>query len=49
MVVTGAKRGNFHVDKMRFAGKQGAWDKSHIIYNSDIPISTIFPCGPMIM
>ena len=39
--VSGADKGNFHVDKMRFAGKTGAWDKSRIIYNSEISISNI--------
>ena len=39
--VSGAEEGNFHVDKMKFAGKQGEWDKSKIIYNSDITISNI--------
>lgn len=41
VVVTGAESGNFIVDKMKFAGKQGAWDKSRIIYNADITISNI--------
>ena len=39
--VSGAEKGNFHVDKMKFAGRQGAWDKSRIIYNSDIAIAVL--------
>ena len=41
VVVIGADKGNFHVEKMRFAGRQRAWDKTTIIYNSDITISNI--------
>ena len=39
--VSGAEEGNFHVDKMKFAGKTGQLYKSRIIYNSDITISNI--------
>lgn len=39
--VAGTEKNNFHVEKMKFAGKQGAWDKSRIIYNSSIEISNI--------
>lgn len=41
VLVSGAEKGNFHVEKMKFAGRQGAWDKSTIIYNPDIAISHI--------
>ncbi|MDE5831597.1 MAG: damage-inducible protein, partial [Desulfovibrio sp.] len=41
VIVTGSESGNFHVDKMKFAGKRGDADKSVIIYNSDITISNI--------
>lgn len=40
-LVKGAERGNFTVQKMKFGGRQGGWDKSQIIYNSDIIISNI--------
>lgn len=33
--------GNFHMARMKFAGKQGEWDKSRIIYNSGIQISDV--------
>lgn len=39
--MTGAEKGNFHVEKMKFAGKTGVWDKTKIIYNSDIEIGNI--------
>lgn len=39
--VAGRERGNYRVEKMKFAGKPGAWDKSRIIYNSDIEISGV--------
>ncbi len=41
LTVSGAESANFHVEKMRFGGKQGAWDKSKIIYNSDIAVENI--------
>ena len=41
VVVTGEELGNFHVDKMRFAGKRGTWDKTIILYNSTIHIENI--------
>ena len=41
VIVKGADKGNFHVEKMKFGGRQGAWDKSKIIYNADIEISNI--------
>ena len=41
VIVKGADKDNFHVEKMKFAGKQGEWYKSKIIYNTDIEISNI--------
>lgn len=41
VILTGADKGNFIVQKMKFAGRTGAWDKTRIIYNSDIEISNI--------
>ena len=39
--VKGAENGNFIVQKMKFGGRQGDWDKSRIIFNSDIEPSHI--------
>lgn len=41
VTVSGAEYGDFTVDKMRFAGKAGAWDKSSIFYNGRITIGGI--------
>lgn len=39
--VTGLEKGNFRVEKMRFEGSRGAWDRSGIVFNSDIRVRHI--------